>query len=340
MRQTCLRACLGKHPIGGPSVADNRSAVLPPDQRFCLLSSATARNQIVRSITRGRRVQPSLVPSDAPSRLIGRQHRPGADLLADLVMKGFYQSGQSRQCPAECRCRNLDSERCFEKSGDPPVRHAAFLVQFRGQGDRARTNLHAGSPGGLRDLFRVSISNTAPAPHTSTDINLKLCSHCRSRGNVGLPLPLAMMQLDSPPLAVRTPQGYRNVNDSIHTRRPHATSTLSERRPLLRPLLLGFCFGWSTPKGAACLFALRSNSSILLRRRSFSFSSRSIFRSSFSIRRSRLASSRSSAIRCSSSSAATTPTPSKAYTMSRGKQIQRAKARRAAGFTTFGPARP
>jgi hypothetical protein len=26
--------------------------------------------------------------------------------------------------------------------------------------------------------------------------------------------------------------------------------------------------------------------------------------------------------------------------MSRGKQIQRAKARRAAGFTTFGPARP
>ncbi len=121
MSQARLSSRFREHPVRRQAIPNDRPFVVDSDQLSRFPRSPTTRDPVVRVLSRGRDVQPRLMSSDLPPRLIRREHRSVPHSVPDLPRERFHDLRQPQQRSIQRRGRYGHPEHRTKQPGHSAV---------------------------------------------------------------------------------------------------------------------------------------------------------------------------------------------------------------------------
>ena len=256
-----------------------------------IVEPAAAANRVDGRFRGGEHPEPVAVGTDAPARLVRRDHGTVADLFAQRRVGRRGVAGGAVQHVGEAARRHVDAELRPQQVGDLRQRHTHLGVQLDDQGDDAGAELHAGGAQRVGGLQRVAALHTPLTLRAVADLDVKTTHEGAHLGQFFLILRRHAGHFDRA-AAVRTGRRDRRPVGLVDLRRPAAAAPPAIEaapgrrpgrppRPCRRSLAKGAAWRRPARRAAAnCCF----RRSISRCRRSFSRWKRSFsrFRRSFS----------------------------------------------------------
>ena len=219
--QTSLVLAVDVAAVDHPPVAHEHAVEVGSQDCLRVFESA-ARADSVDGRRRGDgRPQPVAGGADAPTGLIGRDHRSVADLLAQRLVGRRRVACRTMQQIREAPRRHLQAEPGLQQIGDLGQRQAAVGVQLDDQRDHAGTELCAGRPQRVGGLQGVAAPDTPPTLRAVADLDVEAAHQRAHRGEVFLILRRRAGHFDRA-AAVRTARRRRRRNGLVDPRRTRA----------------------------------------------------------------------------------------------------------------------
>ena len=159
VRQARLVRCLLEAAIGHPTVPHQHAGEVGAENRRRIVEPPAVADGVDRRLRGGERPQPAAECVHPPARLIRRDHRTAADLLAQRRIRGRRRVGGAVQQSDQAALGHVQSELGPQNAGDFLQRHAQLGVQLDDQRGDVRTQL-----GGSR-AQRVGGLQGVPALH-------------------------------------------------------------------------------------------------------------------------------------------------------------------------------
>ena len=214
--QARLVLAVGVAAVDHPPVAHEHAVEVGPQDRLGVFKSA-ARADGVNGRRRGDgRPQPVAAGADAPTGLIGRDHRSVANLLAQRLVGRPRVACRTMQQIREAPRRDVQAEPGLQQVGDLGQRHAAVRVQLNDQRDHTGAELCAGRPQRVGGLQGVAALDTPPTLRAVADLDVEAAHQRAHRGKVFLIL--------------RRRAGHFDRDAAVPTGRRHRTAKVSSTR--------------------------------------------------------------------------------------------------------------
>ena len=138
-----------------------------------IVEPAAAANRVDGRFRGGEHPEPVAVGTDAPARLVRRDHGTVADLFAQRRVGRRGVAGGAVQHVGEAARRHVDAELRPQQVGDLRQRHTHLGVQLDDQGDDAGAELHAGGAQRVGGLQRVAALHTPLTLRAVADLDVK-----------------------------------------------------------------------------------------------------------------------------------------------------------------------
>ena len=159
--------------IRRPPVAHEHAGEVRGEDSDRIVEPAATANRVDGRFRGGEHPEPVAVGTDAPARLVRRDHGTVADLFAQRRVGRRGVAGGAVQHVCEAARRHVDAELRPQQVGDLRQRHTHLGVQLDDQGDDAGAELHAGGAQRVGGLQRVAALHTPLTLRAVADLDIK-----------------------------------------------------------------------------------------------------------------------------------------------------------------------